>query len=446
MEERGVAPCLWLKQWCKVTEKEGCLAFPEHGTFNIWILENVRRVLNELKPPPRPAQFEALAVWELKAIRQQQQKFERRMRKAEKTLVESRQDSAQRVWRRETIDGVRMFPAITQEGETQGGKATCKTDKGSSKEKGTKKSWAEADNSDDDEFLNQLLNDRPLPYAQDDNRPSTSAGPIDSTQNQGTTNTVQVNTVATLAPVQNSVSVPTAPEMQPQLQPPQVQRLYPDVPTLETTTNLMVPADPAYTRPKLIQTEPTPLLLPQVQQQMIPNYTSVTGPQSAIAPGMNQNMGVNAPQGMGNKQTPAAISLPITVGPPVPLYVQAKPSVCEQGVMTQEMTRGGFVGSSQGMTPVEPTFERSRSLLDFSPIGVPLDTMRQSGLGLLTPQISSANVPQTLMMQARNISLQGLTEQQLNAWLDKLNSPQTTPATTERWEREEYLNFVRLGM
>ncbi|KAJ1136176.1 hypothetical protein NDU88_002594 [Pleurodeles waltl] len=208
----------------------------------------------------------------------------------------------------------------------------------------------------------------------------------------------------------------------------------------------MVPSDPAYTRPKLIQIEPTPLLLPQAQQQMVPNYTSVTGPQLATAPTMNQNMGANAPQVLGNRQSPAAISLPITVGPPVPLYAQAKSGVCDQGVMTQEMTRGGFVGNSQGVTPVEQTIEKSRSLLDFSPIGVPPDTMRQSGLGLLTPQISSANVLQTPIMQAGNISLQGFTAQQLNEWLDKLNSPQTTPATAERSEREEYLNCVRLGM
>ncbi|KAJ1155762.1 hypothetical protein NDU88_008491 [Pleurodeles waltl] len=199
-----------------------------------------------------------------------------------------------------------MFPAITQEGGTQRGKATCKTDKGSSKEKETKKSWAEADDSDDDEFLNQLLHDRPPPYALNDNRPSTSAGLINSTQNQGTTNTVQVNTVATSVSIQNSVSVSTAPEMQTQLQPPPVQRLYPDVPILETTTSLVVPSDPTYTRPKLIQTEPTPLLLPQTPQQMVPNYTSVTVPQLASAPITNQNMGANAPQVLGNRQLPAA--------------------------------------------------------------------------------------------------------------------------------------------
>ncbi|KAJ1089609.1 hypothetical protein NDU88_002760 [Pleurodeles waltl] len=53
-------------------------------------------------------------------------------------------------------------------------------------------------------------------------------------------------------------------------------------------------------------------------------------------------------------------------------------------------------------------------------------------------------MPQTPIVQAGNISLQGLTAQQLNEWLDKLNSPQTTPTTAERSEREEYLNFVSL--
>ncbi|KAJ1172213.1 hypothetical protein NDU88_004061 [Pleurodeles waltl] len=240
MEERVVASCLWLKQWSKMTEKEGCLEVPEHGTLNIRILENLWRVLNVQKPPLRPAQFEALVIWELMAIRHQQQKFERRMRKAEKTLAEARWDSTQRVWRREIAEGVRMFPAITQEGGTQREKATCKTDKGSSREKETKKSWAEADVSEDDELLNQLLHDRPPPYALDDNRPSTSAGPVNLMQNQETTNTVQVNTVATPVQMQNRVSVSTAPEMQSQLQPPPVQRLYPDVPVQETTTNLMV--------------------------------------------------------------------------------------------------------------------------------------------------------------------------------------------------------------
>ncbi|KAJ1118346.1 hypothetical protein NDU88_006538 [Pleurodeles waltl] len=246
--------------------------------------------------------------------------------------------------------------------------------------------------------------------------------------------------------MQSSFGRPTPQVMQPQLQPPQVQRLYPDVPTLETATNLMVPTEPVYAGPKLIQTEPTPLLLPQVQPQMIPSYTSVTGPQSDMTPVMSQNMGVSLPQVLGNRQTPDAISLPITVGPPVPLYAQAKPRVCDQGVMTQDTTRGGFVGSAQGTIPVELTFEGSRSLLDFSPIGAPPDAMRQSDSRLLTPQISNANVPQTPLVQAGNISLQGLKAQQLTDWLDKLNTPQTAPVAAGRAEGDKYLNHVRLGM
>ncbi|KAJ1193221.1 hypothetical protein NDU88_002525 [Pleurodeles waltl] len=182
------------------------------------------------------------------------------------------------------------------------------------------------DDSDDDEFLNQLLNGRPPPYAIDDNRPSTSTGRVSSTKNKVTMNPVQVSPVSTPGPVQNSISMSTAPDIQSQLQTPQVQRLYPAVPILETTTNLMVLLDPTYMRPKLIQTEPTPPLLPQPQQQMVPNYTLVTGLQSAMAPVINQNIGVNAPQVLGNRQTPATISLPITVGPPVSMYAQAKPS------------------------------------------------------------------------------------------------------------------------
>ncbi|KAJ1166231.1 hypothetical protein NDU88_006639 [Pleurodeles waltl] len=234
--------------------------------------------------------------------------------------------------------------------------------------------------------------------------------------------------------------------MQPQLQPPQVQRLNPDVPILETDTHLMVPTEQVYGRPKLTQIEPTPPLLTQVQPQMIPRYTLVAGPQSDMTPVMSQNMGVSLPQVLGNRQTPDDISLPITVGPPVPLYAQVKPSVCDQGAMTQDMTRGGLVGSSPGTTPVKPTFERSRSLLDFSLIGAPLEAMRQTGSRLLTLQISSANVPQTPLVQAGNILLQGLTAQQRTDWLDKFNTPQTTPVAAGRAEGEVYLNQMRLCM
>ncbi|KAJ1143649.1 hypothetical protein NDU88_009954 [Pleurodeles waltl] len=374
------------------------------------------------------------------AIQQRQQKFMRRMKRAEKTLAEAKWDNKTKMWRRGIVDGIKMFPAITQEDETQGKKATCKTDKGSSKPKETQRSWVYEDDSGDEEFLNQLLHDRLPPYAINDNVQSTSVGSEDPTQNKGIPNTVQTSDTVL---IQNGVSVPTAPDTQIQLQPPQIQRLYLDVAVLETTTSLMVPPDPVYTRSMLVQIEPTLQLLPQLQQQMVPNYTSVAGPQSeATAPMMNQAMGFNAPQGLGIGQSPAAISLPITVGPPVPLYAQGKPGMCDQGVETQEAIRGGSNRNLQGGQAAE----RSRSLLDFSLIGVPLETMWQAGLGTLTPQVMSTNTTQTPMMQSGNVSLQGLTAQQLNKWLDKLNTPQTTTVTAERSERDEYLNFVRLGV
>ncbi|KAJ1139271.1 hypothetical protein NDU88_005646 [Pleurodeles waltl] len=209
------------------------------------------------------------------AIRQRQQKFERRMKRAEKTLAEARWDNETKMWGRGIVDRLKMFPAITQEDETQGKKAPCKTDKGSSKPKETQRSWADADDSDDEEFLNQLLHDRPPPYAITDNVQSTSVGSEAPAQNKGITCTGQTSDTVL---IHNGVSVPTAPDTQIQLQPPHIQRLYPDIPVLETTTSLMVPPDPVFTRSNLVQIEPTPQLLPQPQQQVVPSYTSVAGP------------------------------------------------------------------------------------------------------------------------------------------------------------------------
>ncbi|KAJ1119614.1 hypothetical protein NDU88_007799 [Pleurodeles waltl] len=236
--------------------------------------------------------------------------------------------------------------------------------------------------------------------------------------------------------------------MQTQLQPPpQIQRIYPDVPVLETNTSLMVPPDQIYTRSKLVQIEPTPQLLPQLQQQLTPCYNPVAGPQSVPAPAtVSQALGVTAPRGLGPGQTPAAISLPITVGPPVPLYAQGKPDVCDQGVRTLEVIRGGFTGIPQPMTSREQAAEGLRSLLDLSPIGAPLEAMRHAGLSVLAPQTLSTNTTQSPLMQSGNILLQGFSVQQLNEWLEKTNASQTTTVTAERSERDEYLNFGRLGV
>lgn len=42
MLERGYHTCTWLENWIKYMEDDGVLAFPEHGTFNVRILQNLR--------------------------------------------------------------------------------------------------------------------------------------------------------------------------------------------------------------------------------------------------------------------------------------------------------------------------------------------------------------------------------------------------------------------
>ncbi|KAJ1106112.1 hypothetical protein NDU88_003515 [Pleurodeles waltl] len=288
--------------------------------------------------------------------------------------------------------------------------------------------------------MDRILHDRPPPYAASDNVPSTSAGPGNQTQEKGVTDTVPTSDTGS---IQNGVSVPIAPDMQIQLQPPpQIQRIYPDVPVLETTTNLIVPPDPIYTKSRLVQIEPTPQLLPQPQPQLIPGYNPAADPPLIPAPASeDQTFGVAAPRGLGPGQTPAAISLPITVGPPVPLYAQGKPDVCDQGVITQDAMRGGFIGTPQLMAPGEQAVEKPRSLLNISPAEAPLEAMRQAGLGVLTPQTIRLNASQSPMMHAGNISLQGFTVQQLNEWLEKTYASQKTTVTAvepERMGRDEF--------
>ncbi|KAJ1108670.1 hypothetical protein NDU88_006046 [Pleurodeles waltl] len=294
--------------------------------------------------------------------------------------------------------------------------------------------------------MDRLLHDRPPPYAVSDDVPSTSLDPGNQTQERGVTDTVQTSDTAL---IQNGDSVPTAPDVPIQLQsPPQIKRIYPDVPVLETTTNLVVPPDPIYTKPRLIQIESTPKLVSQ-PPQLIPGYNPVAGPPLVPVPGtLEQTYGVEAPRSLGAGQTPAAISLPITVGPPVPLYAQERTRTCEQGVMTHEAIRGGSIRTPQIMAQEEQVREQQRPLMDLSPIGAPLEAMRQAGLGVLTLQTLSTNTSHTPMIHAGNISLQGFTIQQLNKWLGKNSTSRKTTVTeanTEREKQDEYLNLVRLG-
>ncbi|KAJ1125552.1 hypothetical protein NDU88_003980 [Pleurodeles waltl] len=383
------------------------------------------------------------------ALKHRQERFHRRLTRAEKSYAEARWDNKNKMWRWGIVDGLKLFPAITQGEETQGKKASCKTNKDSDKVKEQKRTWEEEDDSEDEEFMDRLLHDRPPPYAVSDNVPSTSLDPGNQTQEKGVTDTVQTSDTVL---IQNGDSVPTAPDVPTQLQPPpQIKRIYPDVPVLETTTNLVVPPDPIYTKPRLVQIESTPQLVSQ-PPQLIPGYNPVAGPLKEPAPGLlEQTYGVAAPRSLGSGQTPAAISLPITVGPPVPLYAQERTRTCEQGVMTHEAIRGGSIRTPQIMAQGGQVSERSRPLMDLSPIGAPLEAMRQAGLGVLTPQTMSTNNSYTPMIHTGNISLQGFTVQQLNEWLEKTCTSQKATATTvtevnpEKEKQDEYLNLVRLG-
>ncbi|KAJ1192568.1 hypothetical protein NDU88_001875 [Pleurodeles waltl] len=116
--------------------------------------------------------------------------------------------------------------------------------------------------------------------------------------------------------------------------------------------------------------------------------------------------------------------------------------------MTQDVIRGGSVGTPQIMAPREQAVEQPRSLMDLSPEGTPIEAMRQAGLGVLTPQTMSTNTSHTPMMHAGNILLQGFTVQQLNEWLEKTYTSQKAAVVTVepgKEKQDEYLNFVRLG-
>ncbi|KAJ1188290.1 hypothetical protein NDU88_005052 [Pleurodeles waltl] len=241
----------------------------------------------------------------------------------------------------ETLHGIKLFPAITKDNETEGRKATRKTNNcpSESEYREGRKSAAVEEESDDDELIIQLLRDRPPPYIIHESGPNTSADPTALTQVNETISLMQVNASLTQNAMQSGLNVPTTPVVQNQMHPPQVQRICPDVPIMETTSNLMAPTEQIYPRPMLVQTESTPLLLSQVQPQVMPRFTPVTGTQSDVTLMMNQNMRVTLPLSVSARTAPDDISLPITIGPAVALFAQKKP-VGEGGAMSQTIMRG----------------------------------------------------------------------------------------------------------
>ncbi|KAJ1192632.1 hypothetical protein NDU88_001939 [Pleurodeles waltl] len=112
--------------------------------------------LYETKPLPRPAQFEALEVWELIARQQQEIKFQRRTRKVEKSLAEARWDWEQKELRMTTLQDVNLFPAITEEGESEEKEDISKSDEISSGGNKKKNTYVEEDDSDIEDLIPQV--------------------------------------------------------------------------------------------------------------------------------------------------------------------------------------------------------------------------------------------------------------------------------------------------
>ncbi|KAJ1096414.1 hypothetical protein NDU88_001556 [Pleurodeles waltl] len=227
------------------------------------------------------------------------------------------------------------------------------------------------------------------------------------------------------------------------MHPPSIQRIYPEVPVLKTISNLVTPSEQVLPRPVLVQTEPTPMLLPPAQSQGLSKFTPITWTQSDVTPVMNQAMGVTFPQGASVRSAPDATSLPITVGPAVPLFAQKKESAGDQNELSQSLVRRGVNDPVQMMLSMGQTFNGSRPLMDLSPLAVLPDAVNDpnasQNLKLLTPQTAGATMQQVPVPNVSIISLQGLTAQQLSKWLDSLNTPPNTSKS------EGQINRVRLA-
>ncbi|KAJ1116477.1 hypothetical protein NDU88_004688 [Pleurodeles waltl] len=145
--------------------------------LNFRILEQLRMALYESKPLPRPAQFKELAVSELVVRQQQQLKFEKRMRRIEKTLADARWEWEQKKLRSLTLQGVKFFAAIMHKDEEEGKKATGKTNRSRSESKDARRSLTVEDESDAEDLGTQILRDRPPHYTVHESGPTASADP-----------------------------------------------------------------------------------------------------------------------------------------------------------------------------------------------------------------------------------------------------------------------------
>ena len=89
--------------WCQITEKEGALQFPRYGTFNLKILDNLKRMLYELKAPTQMTHLEALDAWPCALHAKEKEKFQVKTRRRISSWIERKQEEDRMTWREETL-------------------------------------------------------------------------------------------------------------------------------------------------------------------------------------------------------------------------------------------------------------------------------------------------------------------------------------------------------
>ncbi|KAJ1128471.1 hypothetical protein NDU88_006849 [Pleurodeles waltl] len=194
--------------------------------------------------------------------------------------------------------------------------------------------------------------------------------------------------------------------------------------------------------PTLAQAESTQFLMPQKQMQGGTAHAQMTGSQTGMPAMMTHSVAMNMPQNMGNGQNPDAISLPITVGPLVPLYIQPNSGMSGQGSMVQSGTERRCIENTPETTPIAALPTGSGSLMEFSPICAQSTVVRSSPPLMIPLSSNTEKLPQPSMAVDVNATLMGLNAQQLTQWFNSLNSTQSSASG----KGEDYLNKVRLNM
>ncbi|KAJ1115711.1 hypothetical protein NDU88_003933 [Pleurodeles waltl] len=142
-----------------------------------------------------------------------------------------------------------------------------------------RESHIDDENSDVEDLTTQLLRDRPPPLTTYSGGPGTIATATTAAlaQAQGAEGARQAEDGQIPGVLQSTPNAGTTTVVQAQMHLPSVQRMYPDVPVLETVSNIMVPREQVLPKPMLVQTDLTPMLLPSAQAQGLTKFTPLKG-------------------------------------------------------------------------------------------------------------------------------------------------------------------------